>query len=222
MPQAARRAAAVAALENAHRDLFNAPGIEEVEASEGVIFDNVKDLDVSDFGDRRFACITVENGNGTIGMGGVATCFGIVVRGTNRQNKQVIMAEHDSDEGHPADANTILARMTGQMSEMGVRDLKYYVIGGQFSPAGPDEANTLVREQAFLSLRNRYNIVAVRLHTTVMEVDENGEECDGERSGGINIVATADNIYFSHGDLYEPEDTSPASSVGSPKDAEAR
>jgi hypothetical protein len=209
-----RDVSACATFESESRAICTAAGIDKVDYRDfDALFEthDVKSIeDTDDVGDAEFACVTIKTGKEALLTEGVATCHSITLYGNNPAGETVMMSYHDGGD------DNVLTRMARHMRDprkmggMPARPQHFMIVGGQFSPGGGDDANTITRERELLAESRRLNIPvrAARLHATTLEFDGHGNELENQRSRSVAVMSTATRI------VYRDEDGS--SEAGSP------
>lgn len=189
--------------------LFHHPGISEISASENKIFADVTDVEMS----STMCKILSKGSTAALGTEALATCIAIAARGKNSAGEIVLGLSHYSETheetGEYLPPKAALDHLLDQMTGNGAKkeSINFYLAGGQLAPSGT-QSNTLNLESELLSLSKEFNIVAVRLHPTLVECNASGEKIsrhtNNDHDSSINAVITAEGMFYSHGRLYKP------------------
>lgn len=185
------------ALEQQYAHLFFSNTIREWDESQPLRLNGsqlssqrVKDIQM----DQCAAINLARDGFDAIGTLGLSCCIGIVARGKNHLNETIVSLYHCSgnEEENPVEALDV-ARQAAE--NKGASDIEMFLVGGLVSK--DPELCTLEEERDLLAVHKAYNIQGVRLHLSRSEgiYDEDAH---------VNMVVTADQIYYSRGDLYKP------------------
>jgi hypothetical protein len=187
----------IEAMELMHRDLFSSPGIASVDGPRSIWPPVMSTMDVD-----MDECKVVNMAAGeydSIGTLGVATCFAMCARGLNDEGQTILGLLHHSGidtQGGIVAPRLALQRLRSEMHEAGARNVSIEVVGGMSSP-DPDY-DTLDDEWELLGLRNEFNIRGARLHVNSIE--------DAREESYVDVLMTAERIYFSRSRLYEVDD----------------
>lgn len=177
-------------LEGHHRELFAAGGIERLPEDRQVWFDNVADVHMDEV-----AAIKVSPDQPAIATGGLGPCIAICARGKTENGETVLGMHHFSGAVYsPEDA---MAAVQEEMESKGATKTSFFLIGGMMLPAGV-EGGSLESEQRLLALHDRYDIQSVRLH-----VSDGEQDPATGRDNSVDVVMTADQIYFRHERMHE-------------------
>jgi len=175
-------------LELEHNDLFNDNYIINVSESEIMTLNNVIDVDM----DEMRVINTSQTGM-YLGTTGLGPCIAIGGIGHTADNQTILGLVHFTGIAEPDD---VMNDLDEDMREAGAVHIGYIMVGGNISPGGED-SGSLGSERSLLSLRDMYNFLSVRLHTSEGELDP----ITGE-STAVDAVLTSTHMLYRKTALY--------------------
>jgi hypothetical protein len=116
--------------------------------------------------------------------------------GVNDEGETILGLLHHSGvdpQAREVPPRVALERLRDEMQEAGARNISIHVVGGMSSPL--PNYDTLDTEWELLGLRDEFNIRGARLH--VNSITDPGEE------SYVDVLMTAEKVYFSRNRLYE-------------------
>lgn len=177
-------------LELQYSDLFNNKHIINVPESEVLTLNNVIDVDMD-----KIRVINASQTGMYLGTTGLGPCIAIGGIGYTSDNQTILGLTHFTGIEEPED---VMGNLDDDMRAAGARHIGYVMVGGNITPGG-EESGSLGSERSLLSLRDTYNILSVRLHTSEGEFDP----VTGE-STAVDAVLTTTHMLFRKAALYNP------------------
>jgi hypothetical protein len=186
--------------EKKFRDLFENKRIEKLDEQSKIYFSDVEDVDQDET-----KVINVAREKCKIGTVGLRTCIAICGYGKTKNNEAVLGLSHYSSLFEP---DVAFKEINNQMKAAGAKNIEYYLVGGVMTPGG-HESMAMQTESKLLALKDKYNILGVRLHLSE-DLEDTSSESDVESHSdstsddetSYDVVMTSEKIFFRKKSMY--------------------
>ena len=178
-------------------DLFGNEKIVRLAERSEVNFSNVEDVDQDEV-----KVINTAEGHNKIGTIGLRTCIAICGYGKTKRDELILGLNHYSGLFEP---DIALEEIDDEMRTFGAMNIEYYLVGGMMTPGGY-ETLAMETESKFLALKDKYNILGVRLHLSEgseVETSDSDSDSDSDSKESYDVVMTPEKIFFRKKSMYD-------------------